>query len=138
MTVPYLKYFSIEGADILRVIDAMPDKEFHALPFGAVKLDPDAIIVRYNKTEGEITGRDHQAVIGKNFFRDLAACGVGPHFWGRFKTGILKPEYDEVFPYVFYSEMPEQAMLVRMALSRVVGGPKAMWVFVRRLMPRPD
>ena len=134
---PYLKFFSFQGADILRQIDAMPKAEFDALPFGAVKLDQTAKIIRYNATEGQITERDPVAVMGKNFFLDLAACGVGPMFWGRFKSGIMKVEYDEIFPYVYYHEMPEQAMLVRMCLSPVVDAPKSMWVFVRRLMPNP-
>jgi photoactive yellow protein len=74
-------------------------------------------------------------VVGKHFFLDLAACGVGPHFWGRFKQGIMKPSYDEVFPYVFYHEMPETAMLVRMVQSKITS-QKAMWILVRRLMPK--
>jgi hypothetical protein len=46
----------------------------------------------------------------------------------------MKPQYDEIFPYVFYHEMPETAMLVRMTLSRVIG-ERSMWVMVRRIMP---
>jgi hypothetical protein len=47
----------------------------------------------------------------------------------------MKPSYDEVFPYVFYHEMPETAMLVRMVQSKITS-QKAMWILVRRLMPK--
>jgi photoactive yellow protein len=131
---PYAKFFQHKGADLLDLVDQLSEEAFHNLPMGAIFLDSGAKIIRYNHTEGKITGRDHEAVLGKNFFLDLAACGVGPHFHGRFKSGILKSQYDETFPYVFYHEMPETAMLVRMALSK---NPKqrGMWIFVRRLMP---
>ena len=116
------------------VVDMMTDAQLDAVPFGLIKLDKTAKILRYNKVEGELTGRDPKSVMGRNFFLDLAACGVGPMFWGRFKQGIMKTDYDETFPYVYYHEMPETAMLVRMTLSRVVG-EKAMWVMARRIMP---
>ena len=130
----YLRFFQYKNQDVMSVIDKLTSLELDALPFGAIKLDPQAKIIRYNLTEGQITQRDPKAVIGKQFFLDLAACGVGPHFWGRFKQGIMKQSYDEVFPYVFYHEMPETAMLVRMALSQD-SSEKAMWLLVRRLMP---
>jgi photoactive yellow protein len=130
----YLRFFQIQGHDAAQVLDMMTDAQLDAVPFGAIKLDKDSKILRYNRVEGEITGRDPSAVIGRNFFLDLAACGVGPLFWGRFKQGIMKPQYDEIFPYVFYHEMPETAMLVRMTLSRVIG-ERSMWVMVRRIMP---
>ncbi len=133
-TTNYQRFFQIQGHDATQVLDMLSDAQLDQVPFGAIKLDRDAKILRYNRIEGEITGRDPSAVIGRNFFLDLAACGVGPHFWGRFKQGIMKPTYDEIFPYVFYHEMPETAMLVRMTLSRVVG-ERSMWIMVRRIMP---
>jgi photoactive yellow protein len=129
------KFFSYQGRDILDVVESLSRDEFDGLPMGALLLDSSAKIIGYNETEARITGRDKNAVIGKNFFLDLAACGVGPHFHGRFKSGIMKAEFDQTFPYVFYHDMPETAMLVRMALSKNPKHLKCMWVFVRRLMP---
>ncbi|MFN3628969.1 MAG: PAS domain-containing protein [Casimicrobiaceae bacterium] len=127
-------FFTHRGRDIADFADGCSDAELDQLPLGLVLLDANAKILRYNKTEGALTGRDPKAVIGRNFFLDLAACGVGPLFWGRFKQGILKSDYDEVFPYVFWHEMPETAMLVRMTLARKAK-QRAMWVMVRRIMP---
>jgi photoactive yellow protein len=133
-TAQYQRFFQIQGHDAAQVLDMLSESQLDQVPFGAIKLDKDAKILRYNRVEGEITGRDPRAVMGRNFFLDLAACGVGPLFWGRFKQGIMKPAYDEIFPYVFYHEMPETAMLVRMTQSRVIG-ERSMWVMVRRIMP---
>jgi photoactive yellow protein len=133
-TAQYQRFFQIQGHDAAQVLDMLSESQLDQVPFGAIKLDKDAKILRYNRVEGEITGRDPRAVMGRNFFLDLAACGVGPLFWGRFKQGIMKPSYDEIFPYVFYHEMPETAMLVRMTQSRVIG-ERSMWVMVRRIMP---
>jgi photoactive yellow protein len=133
-TAQYQRFFQIQGHDAPQVLDMLSESQLDQVPFGAIKLDKDAKILRYNRVEGEITGRDPRAVMGRNFFLDLAACGVGPLFWGRFKQGIMKPSYDEIFPYVFYHEMPETAMLVRMTQSRVIG-ERSMWVMVRRIMP---
>jgi photoactive yellow protein len=129
-----MRFYQHKGQDVMNIIDQLSPMELDLLPFGAVKLDANAKIIRYNLTEGQITNRDPEAVMGKQFFLDLAACGVGPHFWGRFKQGIMKPIYDETFPYVFYHAMPETAMLVRMVLSKDTS-QKAMWLLVRRLMP---
>lgn len=133
---PFIRYFAVDGEDPLDRLYKMPDEEFNSLPYGAILLDTNATIIKYNRTEGEITGRDYKAVLGRQFFTELAVCGVGPHFHGRFKQACLSAQYDLVFPYVFHYQMPETSMLVRMAIEpRSTGTKKAIWVLVRRMMP---
>jgi photoactive yellow protein len=137
MTVPYLRYFLVDGQDPLPRLATMPDSEFDTLPYGAVLLNSEAKIVRYNKVEGEITNRDPKAVLGRQFFIELAVCGVGPLFHGRFKQAALAAKYDEIFPYVFHYQMPETAMMVRMATDPTASRERRVWVLVRRMMPAP-
>jgi photoactive yellow protein len=136
----FIKYFHVHGEDPLNRMHTMKDDEFDTLPYGAVLLNSDAVIMRYNKTEGDITGRNYKAVLGKKFFLELATCGVGPLFHGRFKQAMLASHYDEIFPYVFHYQMPETSMLVRMTLAPVMpkefGNGVGVWVFVRRMMPQ--
>jgi photoactive yellow protein len=133
---PYLRYFTVNGSDPIDQLATMHGQEFDALPYGAVLLDSEAKILRYNKTEGEITGRDWRVMNGRSFFTELAVCGVGPHFHGRFKQACLSAAYDEIFPYVFHYQMPETCMLVRMALDPTSDpAKKRIWVLVRRMMP---
>ena len=134
---PYLRYFLHNGHDPSGFVDRMSDDQLDALPYGALLLSSDAKIIRYNRTEAEITGRSQQAVIGRNFFLELAVCGVGPLFQGRFKNALLANQFDEIFPYVFHYQMPETVMLVRITLGPIITGNRCVWVFVRRMMPQP-
>jgi photoactive yellow protein len=131
----YRAYFHVGGADVLDTIDGLDAAAFDALPLGAVLLDQRARIVRYNRTEGELTNRDPTSVIGLNFFLDLAVCGVSQHFQGRFKEAIKALQYDVMFPYVFHHRMPETVMFVRMAKPRARLDSPHVWVLVRRVMP---
>ena len=134
---PYLRYFIVKNQDPSTTVNRMSDEQLDGLPYGAVLLSSDAEILRYNRTEAEITGRSQRAVIGRNFFLELAVCGVGPQFQGRYKKALLANEYDEIFPYVFHHQMPETMMLVRMTSGPMVSGKRCVWVFVRRMMPKP-
>jgi photoactive yellow protein len=132
---PYFRYFMIQGQDPAQYVDRVSDEELDELPYGAILLSHEARIMRYNKAEAEMTGRDQYGVKGRNFFIELAVCGLGPHFQGRYKQALLSAQYDEVFPYVFHYQMPETVMLVRITSGPVIQGYRTVWVFVRRMMP---
>ena len=127
--------FQIDGVDVMDTIDKLNKSAFDDLPIGAVLLDDKANIIKYNRTEGELTNRDPNQVLGMNFFLSLAVCGVTEHFQGRFKAAIKAMSYDQIFPFVFFHEMPETPMMVRMTKSRVVNGVPHVWILVRRMMP---
>ncbi len=129
------QFFHVRGHDVMDSIDRMSDAEFDELPIGAVLLNDKARVVKYNKTEGELTNRDPAQVIGANFFLELALCGVSEQFQGRFKGAIRARSYDQIFPFVFFHEMPETPMLVRMSKPRVAMPTAHVWVLVRRVMP---
>jgi photoactive yellow protein len=131
----YRAFFRVDGHDVLDTIDGLDAPAFDGLPIGAVLLDQRARIVRYNRTEGELTNRDPASVLGLSFFLDLAVCGVSQHFQGRFKEAVKALSYDTIFPYVFFHQMPETMMLVRMAKPRVAMASPHVWVLVRRVMP---
>ncbi len=131
----FYKLFQVDGQDVADLVDDMDGPQFDQLPMGAILLDAKARILRYNLTEGELTNRSPTAVIGANFFLDLAVCGVSDQFQGRFKEAARALEYDQVFPYVFHHKMPETSMMVRMTKPRRPSKEAAVWVFVRRVMP---
>jgi photoactive yellow protein len=134
---PYLRYFLVQGQDPAGVVDRLQDDQLDELPYGAILLSNEARILRYNRAEAEMTGRDQFGVMGRNFFIELAVCGLGPHFQGRYKQALLAAQYDEIFPYVFHYQMPETVMLVRITSGPIVNGLRTVWVFVRRMMPQP-
>nr|QQZ51415.1 PAS domain-containing protein [Phenylobacterium glaciei] len=58
--------------------------EIDKLAFGAIQLDRAGRVLQYNAMEGEITGRDPRATLGKNFFTEVAPCTNKPAFKGQF------------------------------------------------------
>lgn len=130
----YKNLFQVEGVDVMNTLDKLAKPAFDDLPIGAVLLNDKAKIIKYNRTEGELTNRDPNQVIGMNFFMSLAVCGVSEQFQGRFKSALKAMNYDQIFPFVFFHEMPETPMMVRMTKPRVATAEPQVWILVRRII----
>ena len=131
----YQNFFCVDGVDVMESIDRLSAAQFDDLPIGAILLNDKAKIVRYNRTEGELTNRDPHVVLGAGFFLELAVCGMSEHFQGRFKSALKAMTYDQIFPFVFFHEMPETPMMVRITKPRVPMASPHVWILVRRVMP---
>lgn len=114
--------------DIDNILSREPARADY-LPFGAVLMDRVGKIVKYNKAEGLIAGRDPGAVIGKNFFNDVAPCAKGKRFHGEFlkfaKTGQVNTLLDYEFAYKGAN------VKVRIHLKSQPDG-QSCWLFVKR------
>jgi photoactive yellow protein len=55
-----------------------------ALPFGAIQLSGDGVIVGYGRGESALSGLAAKDVIGKHFFREVAPCASVKEFSGKF------------------------------------------------------
>ena len=114
--------------DIDNILSREPARAEY-LPFGAVMLDRTGKIIKYNKAEGLIAGRDPGAVIGKNFFNDIAPCAKGKRFHGEFlkfhKTGQVNTLFDYEFGYKGAN------VKVRIHLKSQPDG-QTCWLFVKR------
>jgi len=130
----YKNLFQVDGVDVMNTLDRLAKPAFDDLPIGAVLLNDKAKIIKYNRTEGELTNRDPNQVIGMNFFMSLAVCGVSEQFQGRFKSALKAMNYDQIFPFVFFHEMPETPMMVRMTKPRMATAEPQVWILVRRIM----
>ena len=135
LSLKFKSLFHVDGLDVMDTIDKLDKPTFDDLPIGAVLLNDKAKIIRYNRTEGELTNRDPSQVIGANFFLSLAVCGVSEQFQGRYKTAVKAMSYDQIFPFVFFHGMPETPMMVRMTKPRVATTEPHVWILVRRIMP---
>ncbi len=118
------------GDDIENALAKMDDNSLDQLAFGAIQLDGSGKIIQYNAAEGTITGRDPKAVIGKNFFTDVAPCTQSKEFQGRFKDGVANDNLNTMFEYVFDYEMKPTKVKVHMKKS--ISGD-SFWIFVKRL-----
>jgi photoactive yellow protein len=117
-------------ADIENVLGKMSDKDIDKLAFGAIELDKNGTVLKYNSAEGAITGRDPSTVIGKNFFRDVAPCTSKPAFKGVFDAGVKTNNLNTMFEYVFDHQM--QPTKVKVHMKRSISGT-SYWIFVKRI-----
>lgn len=116
--------------DIENKLSNMSDSQIDGVAFGAIQLDSEGTIIKYNAAEGDITGRDPSKVIGKNFFRDVAPCTNSPQFKGKFDEGVKNNNLNAMFEYTFDYEMkPTQ---VKVHMKKALTGD-SYWVFVKRL-----
>lgn len=125
-----MEIVSFGSDDIENTLANMDDKKLDGLAFGAIQLDAQGRILQYNAAEGDITGRDPKAVIGKNFFRDVAPCTDSKEFRGRFEDGIKNGNLNTIFEYVFDYQMKPTKVKVHM--KKALSGD-SYWVFVKRL-----
>src|ERR1700729_3121179 len=68
----------------------LPEEEFNSLPFGAIQLDEEGRILRYNAFESKLSGIARDKALGKHFFTELAPCTDVKEFHGRFKEGVAR------------------------------------------------
>jgi photoactive yellow protein len=116
--------------DIDNVLSRLSTKEVDQLAFGAVQLDAKGTILQYNAAEAGITGRDAKAVLGKNFFREVAPCTSTPTFKGLFDKGVREGNLNTMFEYVFDYKMNPTKVRVHMKKAMV---GDSYWVLVKRL-----
>ncbi len=121
---------TLTPADLDNVLSRMDAAEIDELPFGAIQLDKSGKILTYNSAEADITGRNPAAVIGKDFFKDVAPCTARPAFQGVFQQGVLNGRLDTLFDYTFdYNMKPTQ---VRVHMKKALVGD-TFWIIVRRI-----
>lgn len=125
-----LEIIAFGKTDIENVLGKMSGKDLDKLAFGAIELDSNGTVLKYNSAEGAITGRDPATVIGKNFFRDVAPCTAKPAFKGVFDAGVKAGKLNTMFEYVFDYQM--QSTKVKVHMKRSISGA-SYWVFVKRI-----
>jgi len=82
----------------------LPFEKLDELPFGAIVIDPDGTIREYNEYETRLSHFERTAVIGKNFFRDVAPCTAVQNFEGRLRSFLktsdrVSESFDYFFPF---------------------------------------
>jgi len=84
-----------------RAID-LPTDRLDELPFGAIVIDANGIVLEYNEYESRLSHQERAAVIGRNFFRDIAPCTAVRAFEGRLHDFLkLREQISESFDYFF-------------------------------------
>ena len=116
--------------DIDNSLSRLSGTQIDELAFGAIQLDGQGRILRYNEAEAQITGRKANAVIGTNFFRDVAPCTNTARFKGVFEAGVRANDLNTMFEYVFDYKMTPTKVKIHMKKAISDG---TFWIFVKRL-----
>jgi photoactive yellow protein len=85
------------------------------LPYGIVVVDEKGIILYYNAREEEISGRQRQDVLGRNFFTEVAPCTQVAEFYGRFQETISRAPLVANFKFSF--PFPDNPREVEISLT---------------------
>ena len=130
MTTAALNVIAFGKDDIENKLTKLSPRQIDELAFGAIQLDAQGKILRYNEAEAQITGRSAGAVIGSNFFRDVAPCTNTAKFKGVFDAGVRTGTLNTMFEYVFdYKMTPTK---VKIHMKKAISD-STYWIFVKRL-----
>lgn len=117
-------------SDIEQALAAMTDAQLDQLSFGAILVDAHGQILKYNAAEGAIAQREPAAVIGRNFFRDVAPCTNNDDVFGTFRKGVADGDLDATLEMVFdYRMTPTK---VRVHMKKAAAGD-SYWLLVKRV-----
>jgi photoactive yellow protein len=93
--------------------------EFDRLPYGAIKLDEEGVIVRVNRRERALSGLHAKDYLGKNFF-DVAPCAKVRAFRGRYQSFLNSGRRSHEFNFVY--RIRHSQILVRITFVRLADG----------------
>ncbi len=106
----------------------LSEKEVDELPFGAIELDAQGKILRFNRYESSLSGVQRNNAVGKQFFTEVAPCTNVKAFYGRFKEGVANKKMHEKFRFHFAFKQNPRDVTVTLMYSE---STKSVWVFVR-------
>jgi photoactive yellow protein len=105
------------------LVARMTPEQLDALPFGVVTVDTRGKVVGYNDTESRMVGLPRTAVVGRNFFSEVAPCARVRDFEGRFRNfseGRSRLAL-ETFEFVFHFSKGAQRVLILISPARLRG-----------------
>lgn len=98
----------------LEKIQRLHGEELDSAPFGVIVVDRSGTIIEYNAYERNLAGLGVRAVIGRNFFTDVAPCTAIRDFQGRFGA-FLDSDATSIEPFEFvfaFSRGPQRVSVV--------------------------
>ncbi len=115
----------------IETIESMSASELDKLPVGAIQLDAEGRVKNYNTFESRLSHLPKSAVIGKDFFREIAPCTDVKEFRGQFQEGMAKKYLHAKFNFHFNFEKDPRYVTVTLFYSDLTG---SVWVFVQPLV----
>jgi chemotaxis family two-component system sensor kinase Cph1 len=110
--------------------DRLSPVELDGLPYGIIQVDGEGRVMFYSAAASRFSGHAVEAVVGRDFFRDVAPSTHFPEFHGRFLEGVRRGSLDECFRFVFSFDPRPVRVKVRM---RSGNEPDRYWISVHPL-----
>lgn len=118
------------GSDDLENRLATDPSRVELLPFGAILLNQQGDVMRYNHVESGISGRSAADVVGRNFFNEVAPCAKGQVFYNHFFRAVADGQVNAMFDYQFDYKMQRTNVRIHMKSADAARG---VWVFIKRV-----
>lgn len=118
------------GSDDLENRLATDPSRAELLPFGAILVNQQGDVLRYNHVESGISGRNAGDVVGKNFFNDVAPCAKGQIFYNHFFRAVADGQVNTMFDYQFDYKMSATNVRIHMKSADAARG---IWIFIKRV-----
>jgi len=111
-------------------VDKLTESELDVLPHGAIQLDREGTILKFNLAEQQLANLNKNKVLGKNFFKDVAPCTDVQEFHGKFREGVAARKLHERFRYHFAFKQNPRDVIVTLFYSDITD---TVWVFIHPL-----
>ena len=102
----------------LPILDALPNGEVDALPYGVVGLSDEGTVEVYNAAEARLAGLDAASILGTHYFAVVAQCMNNFMVAQRFQD---EADLDVVIDYVLTLRMRPTPVRLRLLKSPAVG-----------------
>ena len=109
-------------------LDTLSADDLDRLDLGVIGLDPTGRILTFNDAASTLSGFSRDAVMGRNYFREVAPGTNTPGFFGRFLSGHRRGTFDESFEFVF-GRLPQPLR----ARVRLQSGQAHGWLTIQPL-----
>ncbi len=115
-------------------IEFMQGAELDKLPFGAIQLDSEGRVKKFNLYESTLARMPQKDVLGKDFFREVAPCADVKEFAGRFREGVREKHLHAKFNYHFAFKQDPRDVSITLFYSDITD---SVWVFVQPINEAP-
>jgi photoactive yellow protein len=110
----------------LERLATMSPADLDALPFGAIRVDPQGRVTAFNDYEARASGVDSGATIGARFF-DIVPCMVVKEFVSCLADGFVRHHLDRVLRFVFPRHGARCVVALRLYYDQ---GFDQVWIFI--------
>lgn len=124
--------FTFEQGDTENPLGRLSEQDFAQIPFGAIELSADGVVLGHNNTEPNAAGGSRLPLEGRGFFSDVAPWAGSSLIAEEFRKGVSSGELNVVFDCAV-GHLPYKVR-IHLKVSPILG---TFWGFIKRLQRAP-